>query len=357
MKSLFDQTQLAGMTLKNRFIRSATYDGYADEKGHMTEALFQVYENLAKGGVGAIITGLIYVSDWEAPYPGQMGIYDDSFIEDYKPLTEMCHRYSARIIAQLAWVGSQTPDPKGTVMWGPSAVADFRNIPQEMTAQDIFFVQQAFAEAALRAKQAGFDGVQLHVAHGYLLSKFLTPYYNRRNDEYGGTIENRARIVFETYQAVRDKVGPDYPVLIKINCDDFMDQGFTFAECKYVCRKLAELCVDAIEISGGIRASRPGEGTIRTITARQESYFRSYAAEVAQEMKLPVILVGGNRDFDSLSELLNQTGIEYFSMSRPLIYESDLINRWYHDGDLSRSKCISCSKCFRLGGVKCIFNK
>jgi 2,4-dienoyl-CoA reductase-like NADH-dependent reductase (Old Yellow Enzyme family) len=243
-------------------------------------------------------------------------------------------------------------------MWGPSAVTDLglKNTPQEMTAQDIRQVQQSFAEAVLRAKKAGFDGVQMHVAHGYLLSKFLTPYYNRRSDSYGGTIENRARMVLETYQAIRDKVGPDYPVLIKINCDDFMEQGLTFADCKYVCHKLAELGVNAIEVSGGISSSRPGEGTIRTITAEQGSYFRTYAAEIAGEINVPVILVGGNRDFAALMEILKQTTIEYFSFCRPLIRESDLIKRW-QSGDLGRSKCVSCTKCFRLDGTRCIFNQ
>ncbi|HWR09723.1 NADH:flavin oxidoreductase [Sporomusa sp.] len=359
MKSLFDQTQLAGMTLKNRFIRSATYDGFSDEKGHMTEELFQVYENLAKGGVGAIITGLTYVSDSEESYQAQMGIYDDSFIEEYKKLTEMSHRYNARIIVQLVSLGSQaSPGTGGKVMWGPSAVTDLgiKNTPQEMTVQDILLAQQAFAEAAFRAKKAGFDGVQMHVAHGYLLSKFLTPYYNRRSDGYGGTIENRARMVLETYQAIRDKVGPDYPVLIKINCDDFMDQGLTFADCKYVCHKLAELGVSAIEISGGSPSSRRGEGTIRKVTAEQEPYFTSYAAEIAREIKAPVIVVGGNRQAAQLTEIINQTEIEYISLCRPLIRESDLINRW-QAGETSSAKCISCTKCFRLDGTRCIFNQ
>lgn len=360
MKSLFNQTQLAGLKLKNRFIRSATYDGMADKQGHMTNELFQVYENLAKGGVGAIITGLTYVSDLEESYPGQMGIYDDSFIEEYKKLTAMSHSYDAKIFLQLACLGSQTvPSTGGKVMWGPSAVQDlfYKTTPQEMTTQDIFSVQEAFSNAALRAKEAGFDGVQMHVAHGYLLSKFLAPYYNRRTDSYGGDIENRAKIVFETYQAIREKVGAEYPVLVKINCEDFMDQGMSFADCKYVCNKLVELGINAIEISGGIPSSRPNEGTIRTIkAAEQESYFNPYAAEIAKEINVPVILVGGNRELTALTDIVNQTAIEYISLSRPLIRESDLIKRW-QDGELSSAKCISCNKCFRLGGTRCIFNQ
>lgn len=356
MKSLFDQTQFAGMKLKNRFVRSATYDGFADERGHMTKELFQVYENLAKGGVGTIITGLTPVTHLEQSYPGQMGIYDDSFIDEYQKLTEMSHGYNANIILQLVSLGSQTSS--GKVMWGPSSIEDlsYKTTPKEMTAQDILLLQTAFADAALRAKKAGFDGVQMHVAHGYLLSKFLTPYYNRRTDGYGGSIENRARIVVETYQAIREKVGSEYPVLIKINSEDFMDQGMTFEECKYVCKILAALGVNAIEISGGNPSSRRNEGTIRKITSEQESYFKPYAAEIAQEINVPVILVGGNRDFELLTEILNQTQIEYFALCRPLICESDLINRW-QGGDRKHAKCVSCTKCFRLGGTICIFNR
>lgn len=358
MKSLFDQTSLAGMRLKNRFVRSATYDGFADKSGHMTEELFQVYEDLAKGGVGTIITGLTYVSDLEEPLPRQMGIYDDSFIAEYEKLTKMCHQHDTRIIMQLVCMGSQTSRTDGKAMWGPSAVEDLRykTTPQEMTVQDIHFVQMAFADAALRAKQAGFDGVQLHGAHGYLLSKFLTPYYNRRTDDYGGSIGNRAKILLETYEVIREKVGPDYPVLVKINCDDFMEQGMSFADCRYICETLARMGIGAIEISGGIGSSRPNEGTIRMIkTAEQESYFQPYAVEIARQISVPVILVGGNREFASLTEILNQTELEYFALCRPLIRESGLINRW-QKGDRGQAKCVSCNQCFRIGGTTCVFN-
>lgn len=356
MKSLFDQTPFAGIKMKNRFFRSATYDGLADERGHMTEELFQAYENLAEGGVGTIITGLTSVTDIEQSIPRQMAIYDDSFINEYKKLTEMSHRYKANIILQIVCLGSQTS--AGKVMWGPSSIEDlgYKTTPDEMTPPEILLIQSAFADAALRAKKAGFDGVQMHVAHGYLLSKFLTPYYNRRTDGYGGSIENRARMVVETYKSIREKVGPDYPVLIKINNEDYMDQGMTFEECKYVCRKLVELGVNAIEVSGGSFSSRRNEGPSRIIKSEQESYFKPYAAEIAQEINVPVILVGGNREFELMTEILNQTSIEYFALSRPLIRESNLINRW-QSGDLDHSKCISCSKCFGSDGTSCVFNR
>ena len=358
MKSLFDQTELGSLKLKNRFIRSATYEGMADEKGHMTEELFKVYENLAKGGVGTIITGLTAVTDLEESIPGQMGIYDDSFINEYKRITEVVHGYNANIILQAGAAGTQTIKNEKKVMWGPSNVTDlgYKNTPKEMTLEEIISVQKAFANAALRAKKAGFDGIQLHVAHGYLLSKFLTPYYNRRTDEYGGTIENRARMILETYQRTRDKVGTEYPILIKINSEDFMEQGMTFEECKYVCRKLEEAGVDAIEISGGSLSSRPNESYSRKIVKGQNPYYVTYAEKIQQEVSIPVIAVGGIRDFTALTKILNESAINYFALSRPLICESDLINRWY-EGNVESAKCISCGKCSGFGKTICIFNK
>ena len=360
MKSLFDQTEFAGLHLKNRFIRSATRDGLADDRGQVTPELLQVYADLAKGGVGTIITGHAYVTDIEqSKQPRQMGMYDDSLIDGYKLLTEMVHRYDVNIILQISCVGAQTyTGGAERVLWGPSPVEDLATgfTPREMSTEEILFLQNAFAAAAVRAKNAGFDGVQIHAAHGYVLSKFLNPYYNRRNDGYGGSLENRARMLCETYAAIRRNVGPDYPILIKINCSDFMDQGMTFAESTDVCKKLVALGLNAIEVSGGSFSSRPNEGPVRIIKKGQEHYFRSYAEKLAQEVDAPVIQVGGNRDFKALEEILNSSKIEYFSLSRPLICESDLINRW-QTGDLKRAKCISCNKCLGLESTTCILNK
>ena len=357
MKSLFDTTELAGMTLKNRFIRSATYDGLSDEKGHITKKTYELYENLAKGGVGTIITGLTFVSDLENTYPGQAGIYDDSFISEYNKLSDMVHSYNTNIIMQLVWNGTQAyaDSNSSKTFWGPSSVEDvaYKYMPSEMTEEEIVFVQKAFADAAYRAKKAGFDGVQIHAAHGYLLSKFLTPYYNRRTDQYGGNIENRSRIILETFKVIRDRVGLKYPIFIKINSEDFIEQGMSFDDCKYVCNKLAQMGIDAIEISGGCVSSPPTENVSRP--KDQEQYYKKYATEIARENKVPVISVGGNRNIDSMIETINTTDIEYVSLSRALICESDLINRWKEDS--TPAKCISCNKCFSRGGTICIFNK
>ncbi len=357
MKTLFDQTQLSGMKIKNRFVRSATHDGRADALGHVTEKLIRHYEELAKGGVGTIITGLTNVTDIEKIVPGQMAIYNDSFIPEYQALTDTVHRYDVNIIVQLVCNGAQNSSKNEGVLWAPSAIENEATVAgaTEMTKEDIQSMKDAFINGAVRAKKAGFDGVQLHVAHGYLLSRFLTPYYNRRTDEYGGNTENRARVVLEICRGIREVVGPEYSVLAKINCDDFMDQGLVFEECKYVCKRLKEAGLSAVEISGGSRLSRVNEGVIRKVTPDTESYFEQYAAKIAEEIEIPVICVGGHRDFNKLTDIVNQTKIEYISLSRPFIREPELINRWA-SGDRTPAKCISCTKCFGVE-TQCIFNK
>lgn len=357
MKTLFDQTQVAGMKLKNRFMRSATHDGRADAIGHVTEKLISHFEELAKGGVGTIITGLTNVTNLEKIVPGQMAIYDDSFIEEYQKLTEAVHQFDAKIILQIVCNGAQNRSNNEGVLWAPSMIENEATVAgaTEMTNEDIQLMKAAFVNGAVRAKKSGFDGVQLHAAHGYLLSRFLTPYYNRRTDEYGGSIENRARVIIEIVQSIREAVGAEYPVLAKVNCEDFMSQGLTFEESIYLCIKLQEAGLSAVEISGGTALSRTNEGTIRKLTPESEAYFMKHAADMAEKLDIPVICVGGNRDIDTLENVINQTKIEYIAMCRPFIREPELINRWV-SGDKTPAKCISCTKCFGVE-TECIFNK
>ncbi len=344
MKSLFDKTFLGNVELKNRFIRSATMETAAGDKGHLTDRVFTLYEDLAKGGAGLIITSAAYISETSQIFNGQLGFYSDEFIEEYIELTSMIHKYGSKIFIQF----DHTKLNEKIVG------------PMDVTLDDIKSIVAAFGDAAARAKKAGFDGVQIHSAHGGLFSRFLTPYYNNRNDEYSGSIDNRARIIFETYKAIRDKVGSDYSVAIKINSEDYMDNGMTFDECKHVCKQLEKLGISAVEVSGGTELSRPNEGFSRKIAKNEEPYFKAYTEQLAAAIKIPVILVGGNRDFDVMTDILNQTSIEYFSLSRPLLCEPDLINRW-EEGDTKSAKCISCNKCLESMGVSkevsCIFNR
>lgn len=354
MRKLFDKTHIGSITLKNRLVRSATWENMADPAGRMTDPLFKVYEDLARSGTGLIITGYAFPLAEEQPSPGMMGIYDDSFIDEYRPLTDMVHSHGSQIVLQIAYGGSQTNfRPEEREIWGPSPVADlaFKVVPKEMSLENIQTVVEAFGHAAARAKAAGFDGVQFHAAHGYLLNQFLCPYYNRRSDHYGGTIENRARILFEVYEEMRRKVGDEYPVMIKINAEDFVENGATLKDSRYICRELAKRGIDAIEITCGTFASgKQGPARMKIDAPGKEAYNATSAALIAGEVDVPVILVGGLRSPEVMQKLLQETPIEYFSLSRPFIAEPNLVERW-KNGDLQPAKCISCNKCFGTNPV------
>ncbi len=348
MKTLFDSTYIKNMNLKNRLVRSATYEGLAKENGYMNEELFDIYEELAKGDVGLIITSYAYITKEEQPNPRMMGIYEDGFIKDYKPLVDMIHSYDSNVVMQLVYGGSNTTyNTDDRIILGPSSVEQMRSgvIPKEMNKEDIDYIIKSFANAAYRCKQAGFDGVQIHAAHGYLYSQFLDPRHNQRSDEYGGSIENRARIIFETLYAIREKVGNDYHIGIKINCSDFREDGLKFEECLWVCEQLDNIGIDSIEVSGGDFRS-----------FQDESFFRDYAANISEKVNCNVILVGGNKSVDTMENILNNTNIEYFSICRGLICEPDLVKK-FKDNKEYKIKCVNCNGCLKDRKLKCLINK
>ena len=347
MRKIFEETRINQITLRNRLVRSATWEDMADGSGRPTERIFEAYEALAEGGVGMIITGCTFVVPGDQFYPGMMGMWGDDLVEAFRPLTEMVHRHGCRIVQQLAYGGSQGARTAGELpVWGPSAVADrlTGTEPTPMTVHDIQALIKAFGDAAERAKAAGFDGVQLHGAHGYLLGQFLSPHYNRRDDEYGGSIENRARIFVELHDEIRGRVGEEFAVMIKINSDDFTENGAGIDECLYVCKALARRGIDAIEVSGGTAASSDHMVRRKIDRPEREAYHAEAAARIAAETGVPVILVGGVRSPEVMERLLGATGIAYFSFARPLLAEPDLPNRW-RSGDRSRARCISCNLC------------
>jgi 2,4-dienoyl-CoA reductase-like NADH-dependent reductase (Old Yellow Enzyme family) len=353
------------MKLKNRFFKAAVWEELATEDGHMTDELFQVYEEIAKGGVGTIFTGYAYVEKDEHPNPGMMGIYDDSFITEYKKLTDMAHSHGANIIMQIVYGGSMTHlVPPSPVIWGPSAVKNELTgiVPVEMSKEDILYLIKSYGKAAGRVKQAGFDGVELHAAHGYLLSQFLCPHYNTRTDEYGGNIENRARIILEIYDEIRKTVGDDFPVFIKINSEDFIDDGLTSEESITVSKMLEKAGIDGIEVSGGnesapsVVENNLGPARRKVVLSKdRESYFREHAARLAKAVSIPVVLTGGNRHIEVMEDILSSTNIAYFALGRPMISEPNLINIWAK-GEYKVPKCVSCNQCYKLYGRRCIFN-
>jgi 2,4-dienoyl-CoA reductase-like NADH-dependent reductase (Old Yellow Enzyme family) len=318
MKTLFDKTQLGQISLKNRFIRAAI--GEKSPDGHVNENILKLYQELALGGTGTLITGFTLVDEAEKNFP-LMAFYNDSFREGHKTLTGLVHEHGANIILQLVYVGSYAMGKTtGMTILAPSAVENLNTkiVPQEMTVRQIKNIQEKFAKAALRAKNAGYDGVEIHAAHGFLLSQFMTPYYNRRTDVYGGGVLNRARMSLETCKAVRESVGTGFPISIKINVNDGFENGVVFDDVLYLCDELTKIKIDAIEISGAFGKFPQGS----------TSFFKNEAEQIAAKNETKIILTGGNRNFDEMTKILNETKIEYFGMARPLIEQPDLVNRF-----------------------------
>ena len=360
---LFEATTINGLTLSNRFIRSATWEGMATEDGRVTPKLIDTMTALAGGGVGLIISGHAYVDRIGQASPFQLGIYDDSLIDGLRSMTDAVHAAGGRIVAQLAHAGHFALEKAtGRPPVVASAFDGLARTPRtELSETDIRRLEDAYVAAAQRAKAAGFDGIQLHSAHGYLLSQFLSPWFNRRMDAYGGSPDNRVRIHVETIRAIRQAVGDDFPLLVKMNCEDFADGGLTVADSSAAAGQMVAAGLDAIELSGGLLTGgklSPSRPNINK--AEKEAYFRDAAQAFKKTLDVPLILVGGIRSLDVAEGLFTSGTADYFSMSRPLIREPDLINRW-QAGDRSRARCLSDNLCFRPGmtgeGIYCVTEK
>ena len=258
MAKPFEPGDINGMTLSNRFVRSATWEGMAADDGSCTTRLIDLMASLAKGGVGLIISSHSYVMKEGRATPWQLGIYKDELVPGLQDMTAAVHENGGKIVLQLSHAGYFAhPKLTGQTPMAPSNVEGISKTPRrEMSPGDIQNVIGAFEAAAQRVKAAGFDGIQIHAAHGYLLSQFLSPAFNQRNDAYGGNIQNRARILLQILQRIRQAVGEDYPVLIKMNCEDFFENGLTAEDSLQLAKMLVEDGIDAIELSGGILISK-----------------------------------------------------------------------------------------------------
>ena len=390
---LFEQTTIRGMKLANRFVRSATWEGLADAEGSATPELARLYGEFARGRVGLIISSHAFVSPEGRAGSQQLGVHDDTVIPGLRNLAAAVHEAGGKIALQIAHAGlwaSPGPAPgadegsdtgaaaePGAVVAAPGSEAgaeaaqplgpsvrqtESGTLGREMSLADIAAVTQAFAAAAVRAKAAGCDAVQIHGAHGYLLSEFLSPLFNKREDKYGGSIANRARLVVETIGAIRAAVGPDYPVLIKMNSEDFVPGGLSVDDMLESAALVAEAGVDAIELSGGTSLS--GDlGPIRTrggIPQEREAYYEEAALRLKQKVRVPVMLVGGIRSFEEAEKLVAGGYTDYIALSRPFICEPHLVARW-ESGGRAPSGCRSDNRCYYKGlkreGMYCVHAK
>jgi len=356
---LFETSEINGLELRNRIIRSATWTGMADETGKCTGQLIQYYESLAQGGAGLIITGHTYVMKSGQAGPRQLGVDGEEAIPMLRALTKAVHRNGGRIIMQLSHAGMYA-DPQLTGLDAKAVSASKRYTPyrlKELTSACIEEIVQAFAAGAQHANAAGFDGVQIHAGHGYLLSQFLSPAYNVRTDGYGGALGNRAKPLLEIVRRIRKALGRGYPLLVKLNCQDFLEGGLTVEESQKVAVMLEKEGVDAIEVSGGTRESGKFKSTRTAIVSENdEAYFEQFARSFKQHLSIPIALVGGIRRYETAVRLLETGTTDYIAVSRPFIREPGFVKRW-QSGNTAMVGCISDNECLgmglRGGGIGC----
>jgi 2,4-dienoyl-CoA reductase-like NADH-dependent reductase (Old Yellow Enzyme family) len=356
-RRLFTPGDIGSLTLPNRLVRSATAEDMATPEGRPTAQLEQLYRELAGGGVGLIITGHMYVHPSGKAHAEMTGIYSDELIPGLAELADAVHQAGGRAVVQINHGGMQCSRDVVPETIAPSAVeAPFlKRSPREMAPDEIDSVIQAYGRAARRVKQAGFDGVQIHAAHGYLINQFLSPYVNRRTDEWGGSLENRMRFLRAVCRVVREQVGREYPMLIKLGMLDGVEGGLTVDDGARVVAALEDMGLDGLEISGGI-----GGGRVRNVRkgikdASDEAYFRYLAQRARPATRLPISLVGGFRSRGVMEEVLTSGDADFISLCRPLICEPDLPNR-LREGVQERSCCISANRCWPDGpgeGIEC----
>lgn len=354
MSVLFTPIQIGEMTVKNRFVRSATNEGLADSAGFVPRSLGELYRQLAEGEVGMIVSGYAYVSPEGKGSRRQGSIADDRYIRNHQAVVGLAKQRDVKLVMQLVHAGRQTtPDIIGTYPIAPSAVRDetTRITPMTMSQEQIEREITAFGAAARRAREAGFDGVQLHMAHGYLLSQFISPRTNLRYDRWGGSLENRRAFLIEVVRQCRIDAGPDYPILAKLNSEDGVAGGLTQQESAAHAKALAEFGICAIEVSGG--SAEAGSFACREVTDEsEEGYFLDAAAEIKKHVSVPVISVGGYRSLSIMAEAVGSGKCDMIALSRPLIREPGLVNR-FKEGRSEKAECVSCNECESPEGIRC----
>lgn len=378
MKQVFEQCSIGTLTLKNRIIRSATHEGMAWPDGMPTDDLVKTYQRLAEGGAGAIITGYVSVLQNGKTFPNMRMFDSDRYLPVYKSINDQLKPYGAPIIVQIAHGGSRSISRvTGQEVISASARSknEFGDKVKEASEAEIQAIIGAFVAAIVHAKAAGFSGVELHAAHGYLLSEFISPVLNKRTDKWGGSTENRMRIVIEILSQARKEVGRSFPILVKMSAHDEFKRGMTEAEAVNIARMLQAASCDGIEVSCGygdflyvVRMPKlPVDAVLNLMPGyREKSAFQkrltrliapflakagkplhnynvSAAEVIKRNIDIPVIVVGGIRKLSDISTIISEKGIDCVSLCRPFIIEPDIVNRFQRGQEISR--CINCGYC------------
>ena len=351
LENLFSPGKIGNIQIKNRIVRSATHERSSEKYGYVGDTHIKIYTDLAEGGTGLIITGFTAVDPGGHGSPFQVGIFDDSFTAGQKKLVSAVHDYSdVKIATQLGHTGRLGKHVKYHPV-APSAVyAKSTDLtPRELNVEEIKRLIDKFIEAACRAYECGYDMVQLHGAHGYFLSNFVSPFTNKRTDEFGGSAENKSKIFVDIYNGIRDEVGKNFPITVKLQTQDFIPEGLTLEEAIEIVKILVDTGFSAIEPSGGgAEAMGIGKPYPSAIVKKpeDENYFLPTALKLKPHMKdCALILMGGIKNPISAENILKEKNADFIALSRPLIYEPDLPNRW-KNGDHSPAKCKSCNSCY-----------
>jgi 2,4-dienoyl-CoA reductase-like NADH-dependent reductase (Old Yellow Enzyme family) len=342
------------MEIRNRFVRSATYYGLSDENGYGGDASVELMRTLARNEIGLIITGYAFVARTGQVFADMNGIDSDQQIAGYQKMTQAVHELDGRIVMQIAHGGvtSGTAARRGERLLAVSVAEGLPGIdvpPREMTDEDIEAIIDAFGQSARRVEEAGFDGVQIHGAHGYLVTQFLSPSSNHRKDKWGGSLENRMRFVIEVARAMRREVDDDFPVTIKLGCRDYLEdgEGLAIEDGARVAAALEREGVCFIEVSHGMaqrsfrRISRGNQSN-----PIREAYLLPDAEVVRSSTTGPLGLVGGMRSLPVMEGIVASGAVDCVSICRPLIREPHLVKRWT-EGDTRPADCISCWGCLK----------
>jgi len=321
MALLIEPLQAGPLSLKNRLVMPPMATAKAEPDGKVSQAILDYYSEKSEGGyISLIIVEHSFISQEGKAGKNQLSVADDSVIENLKKLADVIHRNGSKVVVQINHAGSAAErEITGTIPVGPSAVANPRkgiDIPHELSKKEIADIVAAFQNAAHHVKKAGFDGVEIHSAHGYLLNQFFSPLSNKRTDEYGGNVLNRIRIHLEVIEAVRKTVGEDFPILLRLGASDYIEGGTTIEDSLIAAREFEKAGVDILDISGGFCGY-----IIPGITGRQ-GYFAPLAEAIKKKVSVPVILTGGITEAKAAEQLLAHGKADLIGVGRAILSDS-----------------------------------